>query len=419
MKKFIPYVVVFVLGFVICAWTINHFYGSPQGFEGPERAINLPNFGPKIVGGSSNTVRNAARIISAYVVNIDTEGLPVMQSGDQGGFPFGGLFDAPQQMTPRGKGSGVIFSQDGYILTNNHVAAGAAKLTVTTSDGKRHKARLIGRDPKSDLAVIKIDATNLPYAKFADSDKVDVGDWVIAVGNALGRGTTVTIGIISATKRDVIIEGKPLDQVLQTDAAINPGNSGGALANLNGDLVGINSAIASTGQGGGSIGIGFAIPSDTASVIADQLVKTGKVVRPYLGIRYGPLNDETKQLLQQQGYKNLPRSGAFVVEVYSGGPADAAGLKPSDVITMMNGKKLTNAVKAERGQTTIAEIIGKSKVGDWIDLEVSHSNGQMGAIKVRVGEMPPEFLEPPQQEMPRQPQQGMPMPFQRGFPGMP
>ncbi len=420
MRKLIPYVVVFVLGFVVCAWTINHFYGSPQGFDGPERAINLPSFGPKMVGGSSTAVRDASRIISAYVVNIDTEGMPIMQVGDPGAFPFGGMFDAPQQMTPRGKGSGVIFSADGYILTNNHVAAGATKMTVTTHDGKRYKANLIGRDPKSDLAVIKIDAKNLAYAKFADSDKVDVGDWVIAVGNALGRGTTVTIGIISATKRDVVIEGKPLDQVLQTDAAINPGNSGGALADLRGDLVGINSAIASTGQGGGSIGIGFAIPSDAARTIAEQLVKTGKVVRPYLGVRYGPLNDETRQQLLQQGYRSVPKSGALVVEVYRGGPADKAGIRPSDVITKVNGKQLTNSAEPDRGQTTVADMISKSKVGDWIDLDVWHPDGRTGAMKARIGEMPPEFLETPQeQQMPRQPQQGMPMPFGRGFPGMP
>jgi len=419
MKKFIPYVVVFVLGFIVCAWTIYHFYGSPQGFDGPERAINLPNFAPKVVGGSNNAVRNASRIISSYVVNIDTEGMPVMQSGGAGSFPFGGMFDTPQPMTPRGKGSGVIFSQDGYILTNNHVAAGATKLTVTTHDGKRYKAKLIGRDPTSDLAVIKIDATNLSYARFADSNKVDVGDWVIAVGNALGRGTTVTIGIISATKRDVVIEGKPLDQVLQTDAAINPGNSGGALADLNGDLVGINSAIASTGQGGGSIGIGFAIPSDTARTIAEQLVKNGRVVRPYLGVRYGSLNDETRQQLLQQGYKGLPKSGVIIVEVYQGGPADKAGIKPSDVIVSVNGKQLSNTDESGHGRTTVGDIISKSKVGDWIDLEVWHPDGRTGEMRARIGEMPAEFLEPQQQEAPEQPQQGIPMPFGRGFPGMP
>ena len=420
MKKMAPYVAVFVLGFVICAWTINHFYGSPSGFYGPEKAINLPNFGPRIVGGGSNTVRNAAKIISAYVVNIDTVGRPMMQDNGMSAFPFGSPFDMPQEVIPRGKGSGVIFKPDGYILTNNHVAAGAAELTVTTSDGKRYKAKLIGRDPKSDLAVLKIDAANLPYAKFADSDKVNVGDWVIAVGNALGRGTTVTIGIVSATKRGPIeIDGKTLDQVIQTDAAINPGNSGGALANLNGDLVGINSAIASTGPSGGSIGIGFAIPSDTVSAIAEQLVKTGRVVRPYLGVRYAPLNDEVKKMLQQQGYRNLPRSGVVVMEVHKGGPADKAGIAPGDVITKANGKQLSNAQTPERGQTTLTSELSHSKVGDWLQLEVLHSNGGTGLLKARIEAMPLEFLEPPQSGMQRQPSQEMPMPFQRQFPGMP
>lgn len=413
MKKFVLYVLVFVLGFVVCAYTINHFYGSPQTFSGPERAISLPNFGPKVVG-DNNVVRDASKIIGAYVVNIDTEMTPVPSMG---GGPFGGFFDMPNRVTPRGKGSGVIISADGYILTNNHVAAGASKLTVTTSTGKRYVAKLIGRDPKSDLAVIKIDDKNLPYARFADSDKVDVGDWVIAVGNALGRGTTVTIGIISATKRDVMIEGKSLDQVLQTDAAINPGNSGGALADLHGNLVGINSAIASTSQGGGSIGIGFAIPSDTAKDIAEQLVKTGKVVRPYLGVKYGPLTEDTIQQLTQQGYRKIPKAGALVVEVHKGGPADKAGIKPYDIITKVNGKALSSEAKPEGGRTTISEAVNKAKVGDLLDMEVAHPDGTTGILKARIGEMPLEFLEPPQQA-PMQNQPGM-MPFGRGFPGMP
>lgn len=419
MKKIIPYVIVFVLGFVVCAWTINHFYGSPRSYSGIQRAARMPSFGPRIVGGSDNVVRDAAKIISAYVVNIDNVGRPRVQDNMFGGFPFSSPFDTPQEAIPRGKGSGVIFTQDGYILTNNHVIAGAAQLTVTMYDGKQYKAKLIGTDPKTDLAVIKIDAKDLPYARFADSDKVTVGDWVIAVGNALGRGTTVTIGIVSATKRGPIeIDGKTLEQVIQTDAAINPGNSGGALADLNGDLVGINTAIASTGPNGGSIGIGFAIPSDSASAIADQLVKTGKVVRPYLGVRYAPLTDDIKATLQQQGYRNLPKTGAVVVEVYKGSPADKAGVRPYDVITKIAGSTVSNSAKPEKGQVSISGAMSKKKVGDTLDLEVLHSDGSTGKLRAIISEMPPEFLDP-QSQAPRQGPPGMQMPFGPGFPGLP
>lgn len=416
MKKVISYVVVFVLGFVVCAWSLKYFYGESVDHN-PESATGIAKFAPNLIKGGTNPVRDAAKIISAYVVNIDTEGRPIMQPS---GFGFEGMFDAPQQMTPRGKGSGVIFTEDGYILTNNHVVAGAAKLTVTLHDGKTYTAKLIGRDPTSDLAVIKIDAKNLSYAKFADSDKVDVGDWVIAVGNALGRGTTVTVGIVSATKRGPIeVEGKSLEKVIQTDAAINPGNSGGALANLNGDLIGINSAIASTQPNGGSIGIGFAIPSDSAKTIAEQLVKNGRVVRPYLGVKYIPLNDQIRANLQQMGYKRIPKSGAVVAEVFKGGPADRAGLRSLDIIVSVNGKQLSSSEKPGRGESSISDAVSKGKVGDLLNLEVAHPNGQTGKITIRLGEMPAEFLEQPTGMEGNAPQGSpMPMPYQ-GFPGIP
>ncbi len=177
----------------------------------------------------------------------------------------------------------MIFSPNGYIITNNHVVQGATKLTVSLNNGKSYEAKLIGRDPTTDIAVIKIDAHGLPYAQFNER-KVDPGDWVIAVGSALGFQSTVTVGVVSALRGPININGTILQKVIQTDAAINKGNSGGALADLYGYLVGINTAIASTGTSEGSIGIGFAIPSMTAHNIAEQLIAHGKIVRPWLGI---------------------------------------------------------------------------------------------------------------------------------------
>ena len=259
MRKFVSYLVVLVLGFVVCAWSIQHFYGS--GFSGIA-SVNAPRGGIKLAGKGSNEVRDAAKVVSAYVVNIDTVGKPQVAPGSSGlGDFFGFPFERPEEVIPRGQASGVIFSPDGYILTNNHVVQDAAKLSVTLANGKQYNAKLIGRDPKTDLAVIKIDAVGLPQATFGKSNTLQVGDWVIAVGNALGLGPTVTVGVVSAVRQHFDINGKVYQSIIQTDAAINRGNSGGALADLNGNLVGINTAIASSGPDGGSIGIGLQCPA--------------------------------------------------------------------------------------------------------------------------------------------------------------
>jgi len=389
MKKLISYVLVFCLGFIVCAWAINRFQGgSGAGIQ----SVNAPRGGVGLLRGGSNQVREAAAMISEYVVNIDTIGRPIRRETGFFGFPFG----EPEEIIPRGQASGVVFSPNGYILTNNHVVEGATKLVVTLYSGKQYPARLIGRDPKTDLAVVKIDATGLKYARFGDSNTLAVGDWVIAVGNALGLGPTVTIGVVSANKRGPInIDGKVLEQVIQTDAAINQGNSGGALADINGNLVGINTAIASTAPGGGSIGIGFAVPSSIARRIAEQLVKTGKVKRPWLGIRYAPYNAEFRRMLEARGVRNLPsEDGAMIVEVYQASPAAEAGLQPQDLILKINGRKVSGSGKAERGMVTIADEVENVKIGDRITLEVMHaSTGRKGTIAVTIGEMPADFGE--------------------------
>lgn len=248
---------------------------------------------------------------------------------------FGGSMgqQAPQTQVEHALGSGVLVESDGHILTNQHVIDGAQEIHVDLTDGRTFKAKLIGADQLSDLAVLKIDATNLPVLWLADSDKVQVGDVCLAVGNPLAVGETVTSGIISAKGRYTGLSNGSFEDFLQTDAPINQGNSGGALVNTNGELIGINSQILSTT--GGFIGIGFAIPSNMAKSVMTQLVKTGHVERGQLGVTAQAL---TSELAASLGLQNV--QGVLVSQVMPGSAADKAGLKPGDVITQLNGQKV-------------------------------------------------------------------------------
>lgn len=385
MRRAAPYFIVFLLGFVFCAWVIYHFYGVPTR-QGVVAAMDSPRGGLNVARPGSNQIRDAAKLVSDYVVNIDTVGRP------QQGFP--GFFGLPFGEPPKGQASGVVFTPDGYILTNNHVVEGAARLTVTLNSGKQYAARLVGRDPRTDLAVVKIDGRGLSYAKFGNSDTIEVGDWVIAVGSALGYKSTVTVGVVSAKREpNEIGENIASEGIIQTDASINRGNSGGALSDIDGNLVGINTAIASTGPGGGSVGIGFAIPSNTVRRVADQIIEHGKVIRPWLGIRYAGLNDEVRALLKERGVSNLPRQdGALVIEVYNGSPASEAGLQPQDVILKFNGQRIAGTSKPGRGEISLGDAISKVKVGDRVTMEVWHAeDGRIGMVGVRVAQAPPDF----------------------------
>jgi Do/DeqQ family serine protease len=246
--------------------------------------------------------------------------------------------NAPQQRDRQrsGLGSGVIISTDGYILTNHHVIDGAEQIKVGLNDNRTLDARLVGSDPPSDLAVLKVDATNLPVLALGNSDQVRVGDVVLAIGNPLGIGQTVTMGIISAKGRHTGLQGSgSFEDFLQTDAPINQGNSGGALVSTNSELIGINSQILS--PSGGSIGIGFAIPSNMARTITDTLVKTGKVRRGQLGIVVVPAGSEPAREL---GVKE--NKGVVVAEVQPGSGADQAGIRKVDVITAFNGVEMND-----------------------------------------------------------------------------
>jgi serine protease Do len=240
----------------------------------------------------------------------------------------------PREETPRGRqslGSGVIASGDGYIVTNYHVVRGADAVVVRLADQSEYSAKLIGSDSKSDLALLKIDARGLTAMPFGDSDRLEVGEPVMAIGNPFGLDQTVTTGIVSAKER--FIGSGPYDDFIQTDASVNPGNSGGPLVDARGALVGINTAIFS--QTGGSVGIGFAIPVNTAKDVLRQLRESGKVVRGYLGVAVTPITPEARKAANLPG----PR-GALVAEVVSGSPAAAAGLKPGEAIVRFNGEEI-------------------------------------------------------------------------------
>jgi len=242
------------------------------------------------------------------------------------------LGDDPQKATSLG--SGVIVSGGGYILTNNHVVEAADEIEVSLSDGKRLLAKVVGSDPETDLAVLHVDATNLPATTFGSSDSLRVGDIVLAIGNPFGFGQTVTSGIVSALGRSGL-GINVFENFIQTDAAINPGNSGGALVDASGNLVGINTAIFS--RNGGSMGIGFATPVSTAKVVLEQIIKSGSVTRGWIGVELGPVTPGLAESF------NLGTSeGAMIKGVLNGGPADKAGAKPGDVLVAIEGRPIVD-----------------------------------------------------------------------------
>ena len=242
------------------------------------------------------------------------------------------LRQRPRKFKQRGQGSGFIISSDGYILTNNHVVGDADTISVKLADGRKFKAKVIGKDPQSDVAVIKIDAKNLPVLPLGNSDNIQVGEWVIAIGNPFGLTQTVTVGVVSAKGRSRL-GITDYEDYIQTDAAINPGNSGGPLINIHGEAIGINSAIFS--RSGGYMGIGFAIPINMAKAVKDQLIKNGKVIRGWLGVVIQELDED---LAKSFGLKK--KEGVLIAEVADNSPAKKAGLKSGDIILKMNGQKV-------------------------------------------------------------------------------
>jgi serine protease Do len=327
-----------------------------------------------------------------YVQNSKTQTVDVQSDPfDFFSDPFG-FFGNPNQgqggtrkqkiQTPKKEatGSGVIISADGYIVTNNHVVNGADELTVTLEDNREFNARIIGTDPTTDLALIKIDAKNLPTLPIGDSDKIQVGEWVIAVGNPFGLNNTVTAGIVSAKARSIGANG--IESFIQTDAAINPGNSGGALVNTKGELIGINAMIYS--QTGSYAGYGFAIPTAIMNKVVADLKQYGTVQRAYLGIRGGDLLNYVNSLKDQN--KDVPdfgtNTGVYVESVEDNSAASAAGLKKGDVITGIDGTKVTKmaelqeAVNGKRpgDKATITWMRDKKKMSKTVTMKNQQGN---------------------------------------------
>jgi len=282
---------------------------------------------------ASGSFSAAARKASPAVVSINTSKAVRHPRSNDPWFQF--FFGDQGSQSQAGLGSGVIISPDGYIMTNNHVVEGADEIEVTLTDSRRTRASVIGTDPDTDLAILKIDLDKLPVIVLGNSDQLDVGDQVLAIGNPFGVGQTVTSGIVSALGRTQL-GINTFENFIQTDAAINPGNSGGALVDVNGHLRGLNTAIYS--RSGGSMGIGFAIPVSTARLVLDGIVKDGQVTRGWIGVEPNELSPE---LADTFGVKKATE-GVIITGVLQDGPAAQAGMRPGDVIVQVDGKKVGN-----------------------------------------------------------------------------
>ena len=361
------------------------------GAQVPQNAPGTESLAPR--AGAPMSFADLVAKLQPAVVNISTkQRVPVKAQTD----PFEEFFrrmdpNAPQSDQggsggqPRTReagslGSGFIISPDGYIVTNNHLSQGldgtgvVDTVTVTTTDRHEYSARIVGRDETSDLALLKIDGHNLPFVQWGDSTKARVGDWVIAIGDPYGVGSTVTAGIISALHRGITGVGA-YDRYIQTDAAINMGNSGGPMFDLNGNVIGINSALIS--PTGASVGIGLAIPAEAAKPVIDSLIKGQRPSRGYLGVGLQPLDENLAPSL------GLPKdSGEIVRSVVPGGPAARAGLQQGDVIVRVNGQPVTP-------EQTVSYLVANTSAGARIPLEIVRA-GRHATVSVQVGERPTE-----------------------------
>ena len=361
-----------------------------------------PDQALRYADGLSEAFADAASKISPAVVSIRSvkHFKPSAQMGNQGsplpelpeGTPFGGdllrrFFGnrLPEQLPPEeGLGSGVLVSSDGYVLTNNHVVGGADEVTVTLRDGREFRAQVVGTDPLSDLAVIRIKADKLPFATLGDSSKLRVGQWVVAAGNPFGLDDTITAGIVSATGRSNVRIAE-YEDFIQTDAAINPGNSGGPLVNLHGQVVGINTAIAS--RTGANNGVGFAIPANMARTVMESLIRTGHVTRGWLGVSIQPL---TPDLAKSFGYD--ANEGVLIGDVLPGGPAEEAGLKTGDIVTRFGNTKI-------KDMEQFRDLVAAAAPGTKARLEVFR-DGKPTNLTIELGKRAEEATAAQSQEIP-------------------
>ncbi|MBI1285005.1 MAG: Do family serine endopeptidase [Thiobacillus sp.] len=369
--------------FVIALFKPDLLHWQPQS---PGFTIQQAQHTASGVAPSAESFAPAAKKVIPTVVNVFTQqkmnnpAHPALQDPIFRYF-FGDRLD-PRPRQASNLGSGVIVSQNGFILTNQHVIEAADEIQIALADGKTLPARLVGADPETDLAVLKIDASGLPAITFAQADSLMVGDWVLAVGNPFGVGQTVTAGIVSALGRSHL-GINTFENFIQTDAAINPGNSGGALVDAAGNLVGVNSAIYS--RTGGSQGIGFAIPVSIVRQVMEQIIRTGSVTRGWVGIE---VQDLTPELAESFNLKTA--DGALIAGVLKGGPADTGGVHPGDILLAVNGKPVTDSA-------SLLNLIADLKPGDETHLKVSRKQ-QLLDLKIEVGRRPMQRAEESSQE---------------------
>jgi len=365
MKRFIGFFLLAIAGGLVAFGLIRAFETRPGTFI-PGGDAPLPVHPAGLISEYQGLPDfEAAAAISVHaVVHIKTEFQRKSSVYDDffGLFsPFG--FQDPDSYRYSGAGSGVIIRPDGYIVTNNHVVQDANAIEVTMNDKRTYQARVIGLDPSTDIALIKIDEEGLPYLLFGNSDQVKVGEWVLAVGNPFNLTSTVTAGIVSAKARNINILGssQAIESFIQTDAAVNPGNSGGALVNTEGELIGINAAIAS---GTGSyVGYSFAIPANIVKKVVEDYINFGEIQRAYMGIYYTELDGKVSE---QKGLKDV--RGVYVEQIVPGGAAEDAGISEGDIIVKLNDSEITT-------KSELQEFVGQHNPGDKVLVQL-HRNGQ-------------------------------------------
>lgn len=380
-KKILSGILILLMGFLLgglAFYTLGKLTGKGRYLSSP-----ITPTVPRQILETGKAFSEIVNTVSPSVVNISTTKVVRRETGPIFEDPFFDFFSpfhefgAPKKWKERSLGSGVIVSQDGYIITNNHVVEKADEIKVTLFDKRVFKGRIVGVDSKTDVAIIRIDAGNLPVLSWGDSDTLQVGEFVLAIGSPYGLSNTVTMGIISAVGR-ANVGIADYEDFIQTDAAINPGNSGGPLVNIKGELIGINTAIFS--RTGGYQGIGFAVPSNMVRLVMDQLIQKGKVTRGWIGVS---IQELTPELAQQFGLKKS--KGALVSDVVKDSPAAKAGIVRGDIIVEFNGKEVKDV-------SSLRNLVAQSKAGSAITLKILRG-GKEVTVQVNIVELPREVAE--------------------------
>ena len=387
-KKLLIGTAILLVGFLLGGLAF-YFIGKMTGQQGGYLPYSAPNV-PRQIMETGRAFSEIASAVSPAVVNISTTKVFKRDTEPLFEDPFFDFFKPfhdlrmPKKWKEQSLGSGVIVSSDGYIITNNHVVEKSDEIKVTLLDKRMFKGRIVGADPKTDIAIVKIDAANLPTIPWGDSEKLQVGEFVLAIGNPYGLSHTVTMGIISAVGR-ANVGIADYEDFIQTDAAINPGNSGGPLVNIKGELIGINTAIFS--RTGGYQGIGFAVPTNMVRPLMSQLIQKGKIIRGWLGVT---IQEMTPEIAQKFGLEKS--RGALVSDVTKGSPAEKAGILRGDIVIEFNRKEVKDVA-------SLRNMVSQSKVGSDVLIKILRS-GKEYTVRLVVAELPREVAEVAPDQMP-------------------